>query len=104
MYLETVIDQPPHLHIIYHYHDDASATLLETTWHELDRFCAPYKPYELTLEHYDAAKSDVSQRYLPTDLKTWIDQLPNDFKTQLLDRFIQYCQHCQTSNTIKFFH
>ncbi len=104
MYLETIIDKEPDLQIIYHYEEDVGATLLETTWAELDKFCNANHIYEIKLEHYDAQRADISQTYLPTDIKSWIDHLDNSYKVQMLDQFIQYCQHCRPSQAIAFYH
>ncbi|CAN5128631.1 hypothetical protein BH09BAC1_BH09BAC1_19570 [soil metagenome] len=102
MYLETIIDKEPDLHIIYHYEADEVATLLETTWAELDKFCTAHHSYQLKLEHCDTAKADISQTYITTDLKSWIDHLNDSYRKQLIGQFVAYCKHCQPSQTITF--
>lgn len=104
MYLETIIDMHPNLQIVYYYQQNEAATVLQTPWDILDAFCEAYQPYEILLEHYDHAKQDVSQTYCPTDLKTWVNQLPNTFKQELVQQFVSYCQHCQPSTAIQFYH
>ncbi len=103
MYLETIIDIDPNLQIVYYYGQDSGATILQTPWVMLDDFCSNYQPYELVLEYYDNDKEDVSQTYYPADLKTWIDQLPDRFKQELVQQFVSYCEQCQPSTTIYFF-
>lgn len=103
MYLETIIDKEPDLLIIYYYEEDVGATLLETTWDELDKFCHDQQPYQTKLEHYAPQRADISQTYQPTTLKQWIDHLNDDYRKQLMGQFVDYCQNCQPSQTIAFY-
>lgn len=103
MYLETIIDHSPHLQIVYYYETDPTATLLQTTWHELDKFCAPHQPYHVKVEHFDHHKGDLSQTYLPTDCKTWLENLSHHYRAQLMEQFVAYCRHCQPTASIQFF-
>lgn len=104
MYLETIIDVDPNLQIVYFYEHDDEATILQTAWDVLDTFCIAYQPYEAMLEHYDYAKEDMSQTYCPIDLKSWVDQLPKRFKLELVQQFVSYCERCQPSSSIQFYH
>jgi hypothetical protein len=103
MYLETIIDIDPNLQIIYYYELDVNATVLEAPWSELNHFCKPHQPYELMLERYNYETEDVSQNYYKTDLKTWVDHLPNRYKQELVAQFVSYCEQCQPNNIISIF-
>ncbi len=103
MHLETIIDIDPNLQIIYYYEQDVSATVLEVLWSELDHFCEQHQPYELMLERYNYEAEDISQTYYTTDLKTWVDHLPKQYKQELVAQFVSYCQQCQPSNSIRIF-
>lgn len=104
MYLETIIDIDPDMQIVYFYEQDEGATVLQTTWDMFGAFCEAYQPYEILLEYYDDEKEDVTQIHCPIDLKTWVDQLPNTFKLELVQQFVSYCKHCQPTSAIHFYH
>lgn len=96
--IEIYTYKPPDMEITYYYDNDTELRVFNATTTSFDDFCQQQYNCELTLEHIDPSRQDISQTIITTGPDTWFNALGNTMQHQVLSHFIQFSQNQSTGN------